>query len=162
MGTPPKVDVNGTPVFICCEGCRESLLEQPDKYLAKLAERPTAEGSPKGVSQTDTPRMDIPPIGAMQMFEPQSRLPQMQAPEANADEAVAIAKALAELSSADRSLAERQRACPVTDMPLGSMGTPIKVSVSGRPVFICCEGCRDRLLAEPVKYLAKLPQEAVR
>lgn len=36
MGMPKKVDVNGTLVFICCEACRESLLETPDRYLAKL------------------------------------------------------------------------------------------------------------------------------
>ena len=39
------------------------------------------------------------------------------------------------------------------------MGTPIKVDVNGRPVFICCEGCRESLLAEPAKYLAKLSKE---
>jgi Cu(I)/Ag(I) efflux system membrane fusion protein len=44
-------------------------------------------------------------------------------------------------------------------MPLGSMGVPIKVDVDGRPVFICCEGCRDELLAEPSKYIAKLSEE---
>jgi YHS domain-containing protein len=162
MGTPIKVDVNGTPVFICCGGCRESLLEEPDKYLAKLAERPTVESLSKDVSQAEAPQMDLPPIGAIQMLEPQLELPQMQAPEAVADEADAIAEALGKLSSTDRTLAEGQKVCPVTDMPLGCMGTPIKVSVNGRPVFICCEGCRQRLLAEPVKYLAKLPREAVR
>ena len=162
MGTPIKVDVNDTPVFICCEGCRESLLEEPDKYLTKLTERPTAEDSPKEVSRTDASAMDIPPIGAMQMLEPQFEPPQTQSPEANADEAEAIAKALAKLSAADRTLADRQKVCPVTDMPLGSMGTPVKVSVKGRPVFVCCEGCRERLLAEPAKYLAKLPQEVIR
>ncbi len=31
MGMPPKVDVNGITVFICCEGCRASLLEEPEK-----------------------------------------------------------------------------------------------------------------------------------
>ena len=29
-------------------------------------------------------------------------------------------------------------------------------------VFICCEGCRERLLADPDRYLAKLPKEAAR
>ena len=162
MGTPIKVDVNGTPVFICCEGCRESLLEEPEIYLAKLAERRTAEDSPEHVSPADAPQMDIPAIGAMQMFEPQVELPEMQAPEDNAGETAAVAKALTELSLADQVLAEEQKVCPVTDMPLGSMGTPVKVNVNGRPVFICCEGCRESLLAEPVKYLAKLPKEAVR
>ncbi|PHS14854.1 MAG: hypothetical protein COA78_05500 [Blastopirellula sp.] len=63
------------------------------------------------------------------------------------------------LESADRTLALQQRICPVADFKLGSMGKPIKVDVNGTPVFICCEGCRESLLEEPVKYLAKLPRD---
>lgn len=36
MGAPEKVDVNGQQVWICCAGCKDSLLESPEKYLAKL------------------------------------------------------------------------------------------------------------------------------
>jgi hypothetical protein len=36
MGAPIKVGVDGQQVWICCEGCRKSLLENPSKYLAKL------------------------------------------------------------------------------------------------------------------------------
>ena len=36
MGPPIKVDVNGTQVWICCEGCRKQLLKSPAEYLAKL------------------------------------------------------------------------------------------------------------------------------
>jgi hypothetical protein len=75
------------------------------------------------------------------------------------EDAAKIAAALAKLSDEDRALAERQKICPISNQPLGSMGTPIKVSVKGRPVFICCEGCRDPLLAQPEKYLANLPAE---
>jgi hypothetical protein len=64
--------------------------------------------------------------------------------------------ALAELSAEDREAAEHQGTCPVTGEPLGSMGTPIKVEVNGKPVFICCEGCREELLADPDKFLGKL------
>lgn len=38
MGTPIRVDVDGTPVMICCEGCRKSLVEDPEKYLEVLRE----------------------------------------------------------------------------------------------------------------------------
>ncbi len=38
MGAPQKVDVNGQQVWICCAGCKDSLLEEPDEYLAKLKE----------------------------------------------------------------------------------------------------------------------------
>ena len=82
MGTPPKVDVNGTPVFICCEGCRESLLEEPVMYLAKLATADTSEDPPQSVT------MDFPPIGVPEailvpeIVEPQRGLPQIEAPQA--------------------------------------------------------------------------------
>lgn len=36
MDAPLKVDVNGQQVWICCEDCRNPLLENPDEYLAKL------------------------------------------------------------------------------------------------------------------------------
>ena len=36
MGAPLKIDVNGQQVWICCGGCKEQLLENPDEYLAKL------------------------------------------------------------------------------------------------------------------------------
>jgi hypothetical protein len=67
-----------------------------------------------------------------------------------------VTAALASLNEADRAAALAQKICPVSDEALGSMGTPIKVSVAGRDVFICCESCRDSLVADPDKYLAKL------
>ena len=38
MGKPYKVTVKGQTVFLCCQGCEEDLLKNPDKYLAKLKE----------------------------------------------------------------------------------------------------------------------------
>jgi YHS domain-containing protein len=69
-----------------------------------------------------------------------------------------ITAALSELSPEDRALAEKQRICPVTGELLGSMGAPMKVDVKGQTVFICCEGCKEELLAKPDEYLAKLNQ----
>ena len=62
-----------------------------------------------------------------------------------------------ELAPEDRPLAERQKLCPVTNNPLGSMGTPARVVVSGQVVFLCCDGCEGALKRDPAKYLAKLP-----
>lgn len=67
-----------------------------------------------------------------------------------------IAEALAALSPADRAAAEKQKVCPVSGETLGAMGTPKKVLVKGREVFICCDGCRRALEDDPDKYLAKL------
>ena len=65
-------------------------------------------------------------------------------------------ESLAKLSEADRASAEKQHFCPVSGEMLGTMGVPQKVEVNGRDVWICCSGCKDKLLAEPDKYLSKL------
>ena len=127
MGVPLKVDVKGRVVFICCSGCRDPLLAEPEKYLAVLdaANQPADDGLWIGLTD---------------------------------EERQAIATAFEALTPEDRLLAETQRLCPVTDLPLGSMGTPKKVDVNGVPVFICCEGCRASLLKEPDKYLQKIKE----
>jgi membrane fusion protein, copper/silver efflux system len=62
---------------------------------------------------------------------------------------------LAKLLPADRRLAQKQRICPVTRKPLGSMGTPVRVVVAHRVVFLCCGGCQEALEANPARYLAE-------
>ena len=59
----------------------------------------------------------------------------------------------------DKELIAKQKTCPVTDEPLGSMGKPVKVVVKGRRVFLCCAGCKKKLLANPDKYLKKLDEQ---
>ena len=63
-------------------------------------------------------------------------------------------KAMAQLPPADRKLAEAQRVCPVTGEALGEMGKPVKVTVKGQSVFLCCDGCTKKALADPDKTLA--------
>jgi Cu(I)/Ag(I) efflux system membrane fusion protein len=65
-------------------------------------------------------------------------------------------KAKSKLSPADQALVDKQKICPVTDLPLGSMGAPVPVEVDGHRVFICCKGCETRLKQDAAKYLAKL------
>jgi hypothetical protein len=43
--------------------------------------------------------------------------------------------------------------------PLGSMGKPLRVTVEGREVFLCCGDCEDQLHKDPATYLAKLKSE---
>lgn len=60
---------------------------------------------------------------------------------------------IAQLSATDQVAALRQRTCPVTKEPLGSMGKPIRVSVGGQSIFVCCEGCVAAVKRNPDKYL---------
>jgi hypothetical protein len=58
----------------------------------------------------------------------------------------------------DQDLIARQKVCPVTNEPLGSMGTPVRVVVEGQTVFVCCKACVADLRRNSKKYLAKLKQ----
>jgi Cu(I)/Ag(I) efflux system membrane fusion protein len=63
-----------------------------------------------------------------------------------------IAANLASLPPSDRELAEQQRFCAVlTASPLGSMGPPLKLSLGGQTVFLCCSGCKKQAEANPQK-----------
>lgn len=62
---------------------------------------------------------------------------------------------------ADIDAVKAQGVCPVMDEPLGGMGTPLKVDVKGKAVFICCAGCAKKLNAEPDKYLRQLAKAGV-
>lgn len=66
---------------------------------------------------------------------------------------------LAKLSPEDAASAEKQHFCPVSGEMLGTMGAPKKIDVNGQHVWICCDGCKDKLLANADEYLAKLQKE---
>ncbi len=67
-----------------------------------------------------------------------------------------IAAAIAKLPKADQVIAIAQGYCVVLEENrLGSMGTPVKVMIEGRPVFLCCEGCKKKALADGKAILSK-------
>ncbi len=90
--------------------------------------------------------------------ELRSKGPSAPAPPRLSKEEEKIRSALSKLSPADRALAETQKICPVTDEPLGVMGTPVKVMVKGRPVFVCCKGCDQEALDKPDETLRKVDE----
>ena len=54
-----------------------------------------------------------------------------------------------------------QKTCVVSNKSLGSMGSPIKVTVKDylsneQDVYVCCQGCVAKVKKEPDKYLANL------
>lgn len=129
MGTPVKLQIDGRTVFICCEGCRDGWVKDPDKYFKIL---------------------DAYTVG------------KFQKPELTGAQRDEIRKAMESLSDEDRKLAEAQEICPVTEVRLGSMGmgTPVKLQIGERTVFICCEGCRDGWIKDPDKYFKILDDYA--
>ncbi len=95
---------------------------------------------------------------------PPSAPPQAQSSASAQDKAPApidpeTAAERAKLSPEDRALVEAQEWCVInTDERLGSMGPPVKLMVKGQPVFVCCEGCQKKALADPDKTLAKVEE----
>jgi len=65
---------------------------------------------------------------------------------------------ISQLPEADRHLALAQRVCPITGAALGSMGVPVKITLRGQPVFLCCKGCVGKAKREPEETLKKVSQ----
>lgn len=108
------------------------------------------EGRPSGATtvRPSTPQAPIANEDAAKVGE---------APEtpATPDDEAAIRAALAKLAPEDRKLAEAQKYCAVLDgSRLGVMGPPIKLIIEGQPVFVCCESCQEKALADPKGTLA--------
>ena len=82
-----------------------------------------------------------------------------ETPPPTAKRSVSHDRSLAQLNQNDRAIVDVQRYCPVTLEPLGSMGTPIFVSIGEQKIAICCEGCRGSLEKEPDKYLGELEEK---
>jgi hypothetical protein len=65
-------------------------------------------------------------------------------------------------TSADRAALYDQAVCPVEDRRLGATGTPWKVPVGDRAVFVCCEECARDVLADPAAFVADASRNRVR
>jgi Cu(I)/Ag(I) efflux system membrane fusion protein len=66
-----------------------------------------------------------------------------------------VKASLAKLGPEDRKLAAAQKFCAVLEgSRLGLMGTPVKIALDGKPVFLCCSSCKDKAEADPTKTLA--------
>jgi Cu(I)/Ag(I) efflux system membrane fusion protein len=77
-------------------------------------------------------------------------------PSMTRDEDADVQAALAKLSPADRTLAETQGNCPILGTRLGSMGVPVKLTLQGLPVFVCCEGCVKKAKSDEKATLDKV------
>ena len=70
-----------------------------------------------------------------------------------------VAQERSKLSPEDRALVDAQEWCVVQeDERLGSMGPPIKVTIKGEAVFVCCKGCKKKAEENPERTLAKLKE----
>ena len=69
-----------------------------------------------------------------------------------------VVAAMAQLSTEDRKLAESQVWCPVQKDRLGLMGPPVKLTLEGRTLFICCKECRKEAEANPAEMFGRVEE----
>jgi Cu(I)/Ag(I) efflux system membrane fusion protein len=152
MGVPVKVLIRGEPVFLCCPGCKDKAVKNPDATLEKVRELRT--GAPAESAAVE-------PAFETSKSAKSSAETETENIDGLRDD---IEAALASLSPYDRAAVEAQKYCPVQpDSLLGSMGAPYKVLIDDETVFLCCEGCKERALANPkvtLAAVAKLKQAA--
>lgn len=145
MGVPVKITLRDRTVFLCCEGCRGEAEKKTDEMLKKLADATAAQNP-----------INPPPIDAS--GESQSTVKPPAAIAVPTDDDL---KNIAQLDEADRQLALAQQICPVTEAALGSMGVPVKITLRGQPVFLCCKGCMGKAKRNPDEMLKKLADAAL-
>jgi hypothetical protein len=56
-------------------------------------------------------------------------------------------------TTADQQAIAVQKVCKISGEDLGAMGTPIKATRGDRSTFLCCPACKEKLQADPDKYL---------
>jgi Cu(I)/Ag(I) efflux system membrane fusion protein len=80
-------------------------------------------------------------------------------PSTPEDKTTKLATALAKLAPGDREMAEAQKFCVVLhDSRLGSMGVPIKVTVEGEELFVCCENCVKQAQEQGAETLRRVKE----
>lgn len=67
----------------------------------------------------------------------------------------AAAVEVSEATRADQEAIRAQGVCPVLGERLGAHGDPLKVTVDGRSLFVCCRGCVGKVQRDPGTYFAK-------
>jgi hypothetical protein len=135
MGKPVKVMVKGQPVLLCCKGCVNKALADATKTLAKVDEVTMRAKAGVVVNAQPSP-----------------------VPDAGGSKSAKIKAMLAKLSPEDRRLAEEQGYCPETEQALGTMGVPLKVTVKGQTVFLCCKSCEGDAREHADQTLAKVAE----
>jgi len=168
MGVPPKITLNGEAIFLCCSGCKGKAEADPDKALNAVADAKAGYEyfCPMHPAVVRYRNKEKCPICSMPLSKQKKReqtddplpaapaTPSSPTPKLFPEDLAEIRASLAKLPPADKKAAEAQRLCPVRgDSLLGSMGVPVKVTLNGTPVFLCCKACMAEAQKDPDKTL---------
>ena len=104
------------------------------------------------------------PDGGMTVTVSLENLPNPRQSQATFSQVFALSKPPVTIEpphESDRPQIQAQKVCPVSGSRLGSMGTPVKVLIAGKPFYLCCKGCLGKLEKNPEFYLRRTAQNQV-
>lgn len=127
----------------------------PLRYVAQPADSPAQDYLVADVNVTQVRD------GDMQVTLELASLPYSQEPQVTFRQTFALTRPnlqvrVVPLAAADAAEIARQRTCPVMDAGFDH-GSPIKLLVGDRPVYVCCDECIEPIRRNPGFFLAKLP-----
>ncbi len=126
----PEVKIEGEPVFLSSDADEQETAVHGENTLAKAQE-----------------------------LRRQTRAALEEQRRASAVLAERIEKNRAGLRAPDRQAVAAQEFCPIqTRNRLGLLGPPVKVTIKGQTVFLCCPACKETALAYPDGTLAKVQE----
>ncbi len=159
MGTLVKVLLGDQPIYLCCKGCLGKIEKNPVAYLPKSTPvQPvwTCSMHP----QIKVAKQGKCPICGMNLIPAKSGSGTQTGRAASAGHGAAMDNKLtvSTSTSADKAAITQQRVCVVAGSRLGGMGTPIKMTMNGQALFLCCKGCVGKVEKDPASYFAKAAQ----
>jgi Cu(I)/Ag(I) efflux system membrane fusion protein len=83
-------------------------------------------------------------------------------PSMTRDEDAKFQAVLNKLGPQDRPLVKAQGYCPVLGNRLGSMGSPVPVTIQGQRIFLCCKMCVKKAKANEKKTLSRAAELTAR
>lgn len=164
MGKPVIHNHNGREIRFCCAGCVGPFEKNAEEYIQKID---------KAIVDTQLKSYPLETCVATggklgSMGEPvnyvhNNRLVRFCCAGCINSFKADPAKFTAKI---DQAVIEKQTAsypldtCVVMGSKLGTMGKPVDVVVGNQLVRLCCAGCKDKVMAEPAKYLDQINQAA--
>jgi len=156
MGDPVAIIHEGREIKFCCAGCKPKFEADPAKYIAKVDEMMIAQQKanyPLDTCLVSGQKLDS-KGGQIDMIVNNRHVALCCAgckAKINADPAGFIAK-LDEAVIAKQAATYPFKKCPVSGDAIGDK--PVNVVIGNQLIELCCNGCKDKVNADPAKYIA--------
>ena len=117
--SPKWVVINGELIYVCCPPCIEKIKASPEQYVQKLRTQQLAYLNSQNGADSDANAVTNHGAHAAPHEESQHDM------------------------TAEQGRIAVQEICPVSGLKLGAHGPPIKSTVGGESIFLCCDSCKN-------------------